>query len=77
MNSLNNLVLYEFYIISHSIKSFIIYREIILHFSDRFNDYIYIINISMRNYSNFRFIIYLFIINLLINIIYSEIYSIK
>ena len=58
--------------ISLYILQFIIYKERIFHFSDHFNDCVYIINISMKNHLNFRFIIYSFIINLFINIIYNQ-----
>ena len=53
------------------------YKERIFHFSDHFNDYIYIIDISMKDHSNFRFIIYSFVIDLFINIIYLNISLIK
>ena len=68
MNSLNNSVLYESCMIFDSIKLFIVYRERILHFSDRFNDCVYIADVLMKDHPNFRFIIHSFAIDSFINI---------
>ena len=76
-NSLNNSVLYESCMISHSIKSFIVYRGRIFHFSDRFNGCVYTAGVSMGDHPNFRFIVCSFAADSFINIICSDVHSIK
>ena len=77
INSLNNSILYKSCIIFHALKSLIIYIRKILHFLDHFKDCTWIADISIKDHSNFRFIIYSFTIDSSINIIYSDIHSIK